>query len=190
MGPTSPLERHQAWRVRKTGKKQHVPREPDPSPPPGTDAKEELQFCVKVSTHPTHRCKLYTHSIRGSQTQNSSHCSQQDTQVAELYQTNDLSGNERSNGRSKRKVAQGTFITLPWAMEPRALALYQINSRKKNTPKSASFLWSLSLSLQNKQKQSFCGQSVPSSLPLVLRRCCCSWLVEVSICVFYKSKNE
>lgn len=57
--------------------------------------KEELQFCVKVSTHPTHRCKLYTHSLCGSQTQNSSHCSKQDTQVAELYQTNDLSGNMR-----------------------------------------------------------------------------------------------
>lgn len=68
--------------------------------------------------------------------------------------TNGLSGNERNNGRNKRKLAPGTFITLPWAKENRALALYQINlkKKKKKTPKSASFLWSLSL--QSKQKQS------------------------------------
>lgn len=45
--------------------------------------------------------------------------------------TNGLSGNERNNGRNKRKLAPGTFITLPWAKENRALALYQINLKKK-----------------------------------------------------------
>lgn len=38
---------------------------------------------------------------------------------------------ERGNGRHERKLAQGTFITPPWAKEPTALALYQINLRKK-----------------------------------------------------------
>lgn len=40
-------------------------------------------------------------------------------------------GYERSSGKNKRKLAQGTFITLPWAKEPRASALYQINLKKK-----------------------------------------------------------
>lgn len=114
----------------------------------------------KGSTHTGVNC---THSLCGSQFQTSFHCFKWDTQVAELYHNKDLSGNERDNGRNKRKLAQGAFITGPWTKEPRTLALYQINLRKKTPPKSASFLQSLSL--QSKQKQSLmnCGQSVPDS---------------------------
>lgn len=46
----------------KLGRAACAEKNQSPPPPPGTNAKEKLQLCVKVSTHPTHRCKLYTHT--------------------------------------------------------------------------------------------------------------------------------
>lgn len=95
------------------------------TPPPGTDAKEQLQ-CANGST-PPQGCELHTASV--------GHTPPTPPNGIQKWQnrtrTNGLSGNERNNGRNKRKLAPGTFITLPWAKENRALALYQINLKKK-----------------------------------------------------------
>lgn len=80
----SPLERHQAWQVRKVGKssmcsqrgsRSCCPLVETPSPPPGTDAEEKLYVCVKEA-HTRHT------AFCGSQSQTSSHCSKWDSSGA------------------------------------------------------------------------------------------------------------
>lgn len=144
-------KRHQAWQVRGSWEEQHVQL--------GGPGAAILWFrplhhhlvqmpkksctCVKVSTHTTQ--PFVGHNLRLPLiAPNGIHKWQNCTEP------NDLSGTLRGT------VAEGS------ANEPRAPLLHCrgrprhwlfIKSKEKNTPKTASFLWSLSL--QSKQKQSY-----------------------------------